>query len=52
MDLKKKISLMADLKNYRAGVKTEEEGGKKGQEKKTTSDKLIYAHAAFSWKTR
>jgi len=25
---------MADLKNYRAGVKTEEEGGKKGQEKK------------------
>jgi len=25
---------MANLKNYRAGVKTEEEGGKKGQEKK------------------
>jgi len=25
---------MADLKSYRAGVKTEEEGGKKGQEKK------------------
>jgi hypothetical protein len=25
---------MADLKNYRVGVKTEEEGGKKGQEKK------------------
>jgi len=25
---------MADLKNYRAGVKTEEEGGNKGQEKK------------------